>query len=78
MKVWPTMSVRFRWAASAVEVGALRGRRGERLLDEGVLAGKQGCLAELVVRRDGRGDQHGVDLGIAGTSSTEVVVRTVG
>ena len=47
------------------EVDALLGRRGEWLLDEHVLAGKQGRLAELIVGADGRGDEHAVYLGIA-------------
>jgi hypothetical protein len=46
--------------------GALgaRGGLGERLLDEAVLAGAQHLLGELGVRRHGRGEDDGVELGV--------------
>ncbi len=45
-----------------VDLAALHRRR---LLDEHVLAGLEGCLRELVVRRDGRRNHDRVELGVA-------------
>src|SRR5581483_4650280 len=50
-------------ASLRAELTALRGRQGERLLDEGVLAGRERLVRELAVRRRLGRDDHGVDVG---------------
>ena len=44
------------------ELGRLGGRRGQRLLDEDVLAGAESLARELVVCRHRRGDRNGFDV----------------
>ena len=57
----PTMSRRSAAAAAGHQLAGVRDARRERLLDEHVLARREGAQAERVVRRHARGDRDRVE-----------------
>ncbi len=59
------------------QIEALGGGRGQRLLDEDVLAGLQCGRGQVVMRGHGRGDHHGVDA-VIGDHLREVLRRADG